>query len=70
LKIKIELLHTSSITSKVSLYAILNSLNKIDEDILAWKNKKGLKESHHYYGYNIIINNYTTLSDVLNILSY
>ncbi|MFA6103473.1 MAG: NACHT domain-containing protein [Victivallaceae bacterium] len=69
-KIKEQLLKSESITCKVSFYSILSAVNNIDKDIIAWKEKQNINQENVGYGYNIITNNLTPLSEILYDAKY
>lgn len=69
-EIKKKLLKASSISEKVSFYSILSSINKIDKDILEWKSTQLSQESKDDYGYNILTNKISSVTEVLDEIYY
>lgn len=61
LRIKEALLKSEIPAAAVSFYAILKSLNKIDEEILKWK-KQALENGDVGFGYNILSNEFEHFS--------
>ena len=64
--IKRLLLSTNSISEKVSLYALLEKVDGIDQDIITWKQQELLSQEVYRFGYNITSNKLTSLIEVLN----
>lgn len=68
--IKNKLLTTDSISFKISFYSILSTLNKVDNEIVLWRNKELERVESQYYGYNIVTNEVTPLVEILNNQNY
>ena len=64
--IKNLLLSTNSISEKVSLYALLEKVDGIDQDIITWKQQELLSQEVYRFGYNITSNKLTSLIEVLD----
>jgi hypothetical protein len=69
-KIKDLLLSTKLISEKVSFYNVLNLLNKIDKEIIEWKERQRSEEERTKFGYNIITNGFVSFSDILETFEY
>ncbi|MDP1747762.1 MAG: NACHT domain-containing protein [Bacteroidota bacterium] len=69
-QLKSKLLSSTSPSIKISFYAVLDSINKIDKDILIWKNEQQELSENQSYGYNILTNELALLSSVLNEVVY
>jgi len=63
--IKEKLLISNSPSIKVSFYAILSSIGKIDQDVLEWKKKQIINKVSNAYGFNIVTNEYIPFTDIL-----
>jgi len=61
-----KLLITTSASAQISFYSILNSINKIDDEVITWKEKIINNLKNDAYGYNIMTNELVTVSEVLN----
>ena len=68
--IKKKLLATNLTTAQVSFFSILNSINKIDNEISSWKISQLASSNQENYGYNILKNEVMPLSDVLYQATY
>lgn len=65
-EIKSILLKTSSNSEKISYYAILDSINKIDKDISKWKDNQLSENLIGGYGYNIMTNMISSTSEIFD----
>ncbi|MEM1336325.1 MAG: NACHT domain-containing protein [Bacteroidota bacterium] len=65
-EIKSKLLNTSSNSEIISYHAILDSVNKIDEDITKWKETQLSESLINGYGYNIMTNMINSTSEILD----
>lgn len=64
--IKHLLLSTKSISEKVSLYALLEKVDGIDQDVVEWKQQELLSQEVYRFGYNITSNRLTSLIEALD----
>lgn len=64
-EIKAILLKSSTASEKISYYYILNSVNKIDDEIQEWKLKQLTPKAINAYGYNIMTNKLSSISEIL-----
>jgi hypothetical protein len=64
-RIKVNLLTSKSVSEQMTFFAVLNSINKIDSEIIAWKDKDTTKANYNEYGYNMFANELMPLADVI-----